>query len=431
METMRQFWKNLRRQISARIPRRDLFLAPADCFFTQRFDLPEGLSKSEIEDFAALSLEANAPFPVEQMAWGYLHHPDSPWILVFGTPRNRLKKRGLDNPESCHHVFPGFITLFGVTSDKPTVRFVCQNGSVSALLMAPGNPVPEKVISRPVAGELLTDDAMIQSWQRLVEQLGGKAEGRELPGHLWVGEQHHVYSDDRCAFSHRAIGSKLPENPRLDNTLPCHAKELWQADVRDGGFARKEFQARQFGQRLWRSLNAAAGVAVILLLLQFGVWFLDLWNQARDRQVRGLQPAALRVEHKLTLANRLTQSVEEDIHPFRMLSAVNENRPGTVYFNKVGARSFRTLEIEGESTAGVTPVNDYADRLLRSAAITDVINNSSTRVGRTSFEFQVTFDNLILAQREDEEVPEPESGEDESGEGDDDAPEVAMREAET
>jgi hypothetical protein len=430
-QTLETQWTQLRQ----RMPQRDVCLAPPDAFFAQRFDIPEGMTEKEIPDFAAISLESNAPFPVEQMLWGYLYHPQSPWILVYATPKSRLKKLGLEDLDSWHHIFPGYLSIYGKTYGQPNVCFICQTGAVSALFYSADNPIPEKIVSRSIGEPLLTDEAILKSRAQLQSQLQKPNNPYHWQDFVYVGETSLVHNDGRCGFFHRVLSDKepceAPEDATRENIPPLSIQKIWQADVRDEEFAVREAKKRQLGQRIWHSLVIGCGVTVLLLVMQIGLFAMDFWNHSQDQKILSLEPDARRVEHKLTLANRLTQSVEEDIHPFRMLSTVNENRPSNVFFNKVGARNFRQLEIEGESSAGITPVNNYADRLLAAPEVIKVVNNPSTRVGRTSFDFVVTFDIDNLARRQDEALPEPpvEEGEEVEPGDETEAPEVARRES--
>ena len=48
------------------------------------------LEAGDIEDFVELSLEAVAPFPIEQLNWGYLYHAEMSTILVYAAHRERI-----------------------------------------------------------------------------------------------------------------------------------------------------------------------------------------------------------------------------------------------------------------------------------------------------------------------------------------------------
>jgi hypothetical protein len=145
-------------------------------------------------------------------------------------------------------------------------------------------------------------------------------------------------------------------------------------------------------------------------------------SSAKANRLDELEPRATRVENKLTLATRLTQSTEEDLKPFLLMESINPLRPDSIYFDKVRSRAFNQLEIEGESTEGVTPVNSFADSIDQLTNIESVVNNSRTRNNQTSFEFLITFAVLpegpeggfVIPDEEDENADEEEDGEEDN-----------------
>lgn len=417
MASLGDIFQNQWQQLKDRIPQRDICLAPADSFFSECVEIPADLGENGVQGFAELTLEGASPFPIEQMAWGYLHAPDSPHILIYATPRNRLTRAGLSDLERWHHVFPGFISLFGKQWDSPKVVFLSQTGSISALYFEAKQSVPCRIVSRPIGADLLTDEAILKAREKLLIQLP-EAESFDLDPGIYIGSGTHVHSDDRCSFHHRYLAGN--SETESSHTLPVPESGLWAIDIRDSEFAITEGKSRALGKRLWKGLIAATATAALLVIAQLGYYALESWNGIRERQILSMAPAVSRVEHTQTLVDRLTRSVEQDIHPFYLLQAINADRPNSVFFSKVGARSFNRLEVEGESTEGVSTVNRYADNLLASSSITEVVNNSQTRVGRTSFELLITFDRN--STRGDVQIPEsgdePATDSDENGEGD-------------
>ncbi|MCC5833773.1 MAG: hypothetical protein JJU20_03485 [Opitutales bacterium] len=401
-------------QLKDRIPQRDICLAPADAFFCECIEIPEDVSRGEIQAFAELSLEGASPFPLEQMAWGFLHAADSPHLLVYATPKNRLSRVGLSELEKWHHVFPGFASLFGKTWDRPVIVFLSQTGSISALYYEAKQSVPCRVVSRPVGADLLTDESILKAQKKLLDQLP-EVDEFEIESGVYVGDGSYVHSDHSCSFKHRYL--KDGQESDILHNFHLAESELWPLDIRDPEFAQKEGKSRALGKRLWTALIAASATAALLIIAQVAFFALESWSSLRERQILSLAPAVSRVEHTQTLVDRLTRSVEQDIHPFYMLQTINSERPPSVFFSKVGARAYNRLEVEGESTEGVSTVNRYADELVASSAINDVINNSQTRVGRTSFELVITFDRD--STRGEVEIPQLEEPEDaEEGNGD-------------
>lgn len=402
-------------QLKERIPQRDICLAPADAFFCELVEIPADTAPGEIPGFAELSLESLSPFPLEHMAWGFLYPDNHSHILVYATPKTRLSKLGLNDLESWHQVFPGFLSIYGMRWDTDRVVFVSQTGSVSALFIEAGQQLPSRVVSRPVNAELLSDEAILQTREKLCDKLGN-TDGYETDPGVYIGNGCHVHSDGHCTLQLRYV---KPEGEfPLTHNLPLSERQTWQADLRDPDFARREARSRILGRRLWTGLVAAGATTALLLVGQLGYVALESWNQMRERQIERMEPAVNRVEHTQTLADRLNRSVEQDIRAFVLLREINANRPDSVFFSRVGARNFNRLVVEGESTEGVTPVNDYADLLNAKSGIQDVINNSQTRGGRTSFELEVTFsaegvrEAIDSATDADDEPTEPAESDD-------------------
>jgi len=385
-------------RLQEKLPDRQIGLVPADAFFKRKVELPEDLSRDDRLAFIELALEGNAPFPMEQLAWGFLESDASPFVYVYATPKSRLKQLELADLNTFYQLFPGFITLFGEVVDKPTVRFLAQNGVLSALFLSPQNPVPENIVSRAVKADLLTDDQILAVRDKLAHSLS--TEGYEIETGVWNGEGMAIRSDGQPRFAHRHLDTGTPLGLR-EHTLSLPEHSLWAADLRDSAYADSERNTRKRSRLIWTSLRVAIVTTVALLLLQICVLGLSAYNAFLDRRILELEPQATRVENKLTLADRLTQSTEEDIKPFLLMEAINPLRPDSIYFDKVRSRAFNQLEIEGESSEGVTPVNAFADSIQQLGLVASVENNSRTRNNQTSFEFLITFDTL---------PPEPEGG---------------------
>lgn len=397
--------------LQEKLPDRQVGLAPADAFFTRKVELPENLQWEDKLAYIELALEGNAPFPMEQLAWGFLEAGESPFVFVYATPKSRLRRLEIDDPEKYHQLFPGFISLFGETFDQPTVRFISQNGVLSALYLPAGNPVPEKILSRKINADLLTDDALLEARDRLAKSI--REEDMALEDGLWLGEGLRIRNDGVPVFKHRHLSGGTPQGIK-EHPLHLGGNALWSADLRDGDFANRERLTRKRSLLIWNALRAAVITAIVLLLLQIGNFGLNAYNGLRENRLDELEPQATRVENKLTLATRLTQSTEEDLKPFLLMESINPLRPDSIYFDKVRSRAFNQLEIEGESTEGVTPVNSFADSINQLANIESVENNSRTRNNQTSFEFLITFAELpegpeggfVIPEEEDETADE-------------------------
>lgn len=385
-------------RLREKLPDRRVALAPADAFFTRKVDLPENLSWEDKLAFIELALEGNAPFPIEQLAWGFLQSANASFAFVYATPRTRLKRLDIDPDENYLQLLPGFISLYGDTFDKPTIRFLSQNGVLSALHFEPGNPVPTKIVSRRIKATLLTDEILLTTRREMAARL--ESPGWQLEDGLWLGEGIDILQGEEIRFRHRHLNEGTPL-PLREKILSLPENDLWAADLRSGEYASRERRVRRRSRTIWKSIQAAAAMAVLLLLLQAGNFALATYNRFQEADISELEPRASRVENKLTLAQRLTQSTEEDLKPFLLMEAINPLRPDSVFFDDVRSRAFNELEIEGQSSEGVTPVNAFADSVEQLPSVASVVNNSQTRNNQTSFEFLITFASL---------PPEPENG---------------------
>lgn len=385
-------------RLEEKLPDQRVGLAPSDAFFTRKVDLPEDLPWADKLAFIELSLESNAPFPMDQLAWGFLLSGDTNHAFVYATPRSRLKSLGIDLAEAWLQVFPGFISLPGPLPSSPAIRFFARDGILSAVHLPAHSRVPEKIISRKVRAELVTDEALLEARNRMLPALDTSVHKPE--DGLWIGGAPEVQPNDSLRFPHRHLAGGTPESPEVLD-IDLSENELWAADLRDSMVADRERRTRRRSRLIWKSLRFAALLAVLFLVLQAGSFALSGYNVYQKNRIAGLEPEATRVENKLTLAQRLTQSTEEDLKPFLLMEAINPLRSDSIYYDKVRSQAFNQLEIDGQSSEGVTPVNAFADSIKQLPYVDEVVNNSRTRNNLTSFEFLITFAEL---------PPEPEGG---------------------
>jgi hypothetical protein len=354
-------------RLQEKIPEQKIGLVPGDAFFTRKIDLPEGLSDEDRTAFIQLNLEGNSPFPMEQLAWGFLQDPKAGFAFAYATPKARLRRLEIEHLDKYYQLFPGFVSLYNDPVERPTIRFISQCGVISALFLSNLHPVPEKIVSRRIAGDLLTDDIQLEARHLLLASL--QTDGFECEDGIWLGEGTDIMASGALAFKHRHISPGTSKGLKTQELrLSDHA--LWSSDLRDPTYAGIESKVRQRN--------------------------------------------AVRVENKITLATRLTQSTEEDLKPFLLMEAINPLRPDSIFFDKVRSSAFNEIEIEGKSTDGVTPVNGFADSIGQLPFVNSVENNSQTRNNQTSFELLITFSEMPPAPEGGFILPDESTAEDDS-----------------
>ncbi|MCC5839102.1 MAG: hypothetical protein JJT96_03175 [Opitutales bacterium] len=373
-----------------RIPERRLLLAPADAFFCHHMEIPADVQAAggDVSEAIELMLEGLSPFPVDHLFWGYIREPDRTEVLAYAIPHARLRKLGVDNIDAFFHAFPGFLTRFGETHPGKRVTFLCENGSVSALYHLPDRQVPERILSRRVAGDFLTDEAILATRDRLANAVPADG-GWTVEEGVWVGEGYKIDGERHLSFKHRHLTPETSGNP-TERSFGLDAEATWAADIHSRVWRTAQRKERERSRYVWLSTVAAMGFFVFLILFQSLTWGFDIWNGRQTRRIVAEQPAVLRVNDTWALAARLTQSTEQDIAPFRMLELVNHVRPDSVYFTRTRATAHNEVRIEGLSNA-VAPVNAYAESLRRLPAVEEVENVFETRDGQTRFDLTVRF----------------------------------------
>lgn len=87
-------------------PQSDVLILPSEYFFTERVNVPKDVSSSELPDFAELSIEGIAPFPLDQLRWGFVPSVDGKSALIYAAHNERLKRAGFTDLESYKWVLP-------------------------------------------------------------------------------------------------------------------------------------------------------------------------------------------------------------------------------------------------------------------------------------------------------------------------------------
>jgi hypothetical protein len=395
---MRSAVRQWLRKLRESLPEPQILLVPGHFFYTHRFEIAAGMSRAEIESFLALSLEGSAPFPVEHLAWGYFHLPGESHALVFATTQQRLRGLGEFQLESFFHAFPGFVSRLGAPEERAKVRFVAQNGSLSAVFLPAGRAVPEQVVSRPITAELLTDGAILAARSALARTL--ESRGFDLEDGVWIGDGFTVNARGQPVFRHRRIGTEA--SAATEHALAFDPDILWGLDLRTAVHAQKQKRERLLAHRLWSGVQAIAAGLLLCLLLGFGILGLERIREWTDSMFLARYARAEQISEDERFIERLATDSAQSLDPVQMLTMVNDLRPDAVFFRGAGATRAEEsgavlLSFDGECRADVAVVNAYADNIRALDAVIAVDPVTDIRDGRTFFRMSVTFDPARLA----------------------------------
>ena len=126
-------------------------LIPGEHFFCEAIPLPDSAQDEDLEGIASLALEDDAfsPYPIDQLAWGFWGSVEIGQIIVFATPFAKLRNLGWQNLEHFRRVFPSFVSLLVAKFDKPTVRFLLSEETLTLASYQKDCTVPNSIFSLP------------------------------------------------------------------------------------------------------------------------------------------------------------------------------------------------------------------------------------------------------------------------------------------
>ncbi len=369
----------------------EYILLPGHLFFTRAVDVPEGMAMEGVDAFAELALEEASPFPLEQLAWGWVLDSRGKRIFLHAVCKSRVGGPGLAAWAHARHVLPAFFpVLFHRAQDREAVLFV-HGDAMSAMAFEPGVLFPVKILHRQLAdiGEQSPEAyAGVQDELcRLMQQAGYPCK----PG-LRLFDRTHAVGNNRVRFICRDMSS----GPDADNPPAVHAEEvagdtLWRADLRDADFIVREKKDRLTQARLWRVLCAWGAAAGLLLLLSL---IYVLWGWAlgsRQTQITRLEPAVISVQGNDMLLQRLRQFSGQPFMPFNVLGVLNEFRPASIYFRSCALNNENVVTVQGVA-ANVEEVNRYSERLRQSGRFASVdLGSVQTRAGDIQFTLNLIY----------------------------------------
>ncbi len=340
---------------------RSLCLLPGHLFFIEGLELPEGLSEEEIPSFAELSVEANAPFPIEQLNWGYLCDREARRLLYFATHQDRLKQAGYQDLESHTWVLPDFLALYGLNPGSGTHPF--QSDLSQAEVSFGDSPtVPDAIEAQPPE----TDRTPTTERFELL--------------HAEASEEEVVQ------FTLRAPDSEA------EQTVQMEGGSLWAADVRPAEFKNSERRDRKLSHYFLQGFKYAACFVALLLIAEFILLSANLWLNTREGKVASQAGPVAKIQEQQALTVKLERVFENQLRPVAMLEVLNKLRPAkSIHFNETSTEENNQVTVEGEATT-VNALNAYINQLKDSGQIELLAPPKTlTRSGKTTFSVELGY----------------------------------------
>ena len=355
-----------------------VLLVPGHFFFTESFEVPTGLETGEVGDFAELSLESIAPFPVEQLNWGFFEDAGTGRLLVFATHRERLKQAGFEAIEGYTWVLPDFATLLGARFEENTCVRLQNEASALELHYEAGAAAPRSI--RALPNRPRPENAAPPP--QPAPSVGPEAPPVEL-------RLSEIVLDERGLprFSHTA---EAAEQAGPWQSCQPEERSLWRADIRPADFKDAERRSRRTSALLTRILGWAAVLALLLLAAELLLLAGGAWRDARLAEIESQAAAVRRVEDKQSLMFKLEQVARNELRPVEILEALNRDRPRGIYFTDTVTEGENNITVEGVA-GSVTEFNTYTETLDRSGHFDLLDQTSITRRGETTFTMTLAY----------------------------------------
>ncbi len=395
-------------------PAEQVLTVPGYLFFSESFDIPEDLDDSELADFAELSLESIAPFPLDQLLWGFIRGTDSNRILLYAAHRDRIKSANLNDLDTYDWVLPDFAMLAGALFPEDTEILLESEASLTRLNFETGIEQPHSIISLKSEGVDSTSST-IQKLERLCPPSPTKP--RRL--HIKLGNSE-IDDQGQCVFKFESIDS-----PDRDSEfgkwveLKPSDESLWTADIRSLEFKQNERKNRQTSAFLSKIGGYAAVFAILLFLAEILLIGGNIWKKSLDAKIVNRAPAVRTIEDKQSLMNKLEQVAQNELQPIKILSVLNKvrlNQKLGIHFTEAEIEGENRVTIEGISQT-VNELNRYKDILLSSGEFSLLDQpKSMTRGGVTTFTLSFSFDASAETNNSNEAPPIAEESSNENSE---------------
>ncbi|NCG08075.1 MAG: hypothetical protein GWO81_00655 [Verrucomicrobia bacterium] len=339
---------------------KSLCLLPGHLFFVEGIALPEGLTEEEIPSFAELSLEAIAPFPIEQLNWGYLCDTEHQQLLYFATHQDRLRQAGFKDLEAYTWVLPDFLALHGLNPGSETCQL--QTPQSEAKVHFRDSPrVPQTVTATPRDAAAESSDAY-----QLQTATVNEAQG--------------------VCFTLTAPASETSREVTLA------AETLWAADVRPADFKTNERRARKLSAHLLQGFKYAACFAGLLIAVELILLSCNLWLNIRENKVERQSTPVATIQEQQALSVKLERVFENQLRPVAVLELINNLRPTkSIHFSETSTEENNHITIEGEANT-VNALNNYIDQLKASGQLALLSPPKTlTRSGKTTFSVELSY----------------------------------------
>ena len=365
-----------------------VLVLPGHLFFIESIEIPAALEAAEIAEFAELSLESIAPFPIDQLNWGYLYEPQATHLLLYATHRDRLKSCGYHDLHAYTWVLPDFATLAGACFPEDTQVVLHGSGNLTLLQFEKGGSIPHAVSAAPVGAD--NSAAVLAALRAALPQQQASSKNLQIyPAQVKLnelGKPTFEFAATENASDAHAYGSWQSLSPT--------EQPLWQADVRSAEFKHDERRTRRTSALLGRITARAALFAALLIGAELILLASQFWLGTLQQKIDSQRTSVLTIEDQQTLINKLEQVAQNELRPIAILEAANAIRLNLklgIEYDSTVIDSDNRITIEGKASS-INALNRYTESLRQSGQFELVSQPESiTRAGKTTFTITLAY----------------------------------------
>jgi hypothetical protein len=377
-------------KLDKNLPPRQTALIASEAFFCRAVEIPQGTLPADIAGFVQLELETRAPFPVENLSWGYLSAGGR--ALIFAATGERAAAGLEKGLEPLQYALPAFLPFCLETpSSGDSVRLCISGACANAFFMDAGKSLPSKIVSckLPEPFDTRSDEAIIKARPVLVEKLGLQNQGRIEEG-IRVLHGIDTKSEEKITFKIREVKTSQPS--AVDVHIAGDA--LWNADVRGRVFAATTRASRRKDYLAWMAFASAGWTAAALVLISILIVAFSISTGVYHSMSQKHRAEVENLQNKSDFATNLESVTEREMKPFSMIAVASIKRPQGLSYDKVSSSDWNVLRLEGQATRSDL-VQTYIEALGKDPNIREVRTlRTSTSGGRSTFDIEVVFKPL-------------------------------------
>ena len=340
-----------------------IVLVPDDGFIFKTLEIDKKQSEKKVFETISNEVTANFPFPIEQLAWGYvpLNTEKTQWLYFSGL-RERIEGF-VGEVDNNVHILP--CAAIGIFAAQPNETCTLTCGTLSSTLI---DQKPASCVSAPGASLLAPKS----------RYSGGSTERR------WMMQSASMNNDGDCVCV-------LAEQGGSDQkTVTIPEKSLWQADVRDKTLILKLRKQQKTARRADKGIKLVNVALIIAFIFQTALWVGNFMLSRKEQECKRQAEIAKHIEGEEFLAQKMRAIVEQEMRPFELLGLLNSFRPDKIYFTSASIDNLHNTTVEAVSESAML-VENYT-KVLQNSGYFESVKVTDVHASDQGTKFRLTCD---------------------------------------